>query len=572
MSQKFRVKEIRIKSELANRSGIVTENMTSATPDHEVGTSFKNVQVDENGEFVVGTFCSIDQVTQPQADTLTLEDLKVTVCGTGDVDIDGKIISLDKVAGLFWGAWLSPIMWGAGTTIVNNISSIWADFTWNIVSNNWSPIIQNWFVIYLSGNPTYEIWTSWVTSQIATTVQSWNITLSATGLLWSTNYCVRPYAINVDWISYWTEVCFTTLATPANGKLVIWTNFVNETTGAIAFTCPHAVDQVIFHNGYTYVRWWSTVYSYDALNNLVDTQASVNYMVIMNNILFTSRFQFYGSLATTWYNYNLYVTKYNLSAGSITLDTDFLVNTIAWDNQTILQTRTWTLMQCAEKLVFWVTSAWGNVPHYYVIDPVALPSSIKVTVPSQYWFIRGCSFDKTKIYGVDNIAWNRPIQELERDTWAISASVWNAPLPPFLWLISANDKISVYYNNVWTHNAIVDTPTMATLGTPLFTGRYWQSIYPWRNYEFMLAWDCIYTVWYQSIAWWNGWIRKQSLSTWNSVWSFTTTNTWGLWLVTNWTVLYSLNWANIEVRDHSSLSLSTILSYSWWWSMMWYRG
>ena len=53
MSQKFRVKQMRVKSESANRSGIVTENMTSATPDQIVWTIFKNVQVNENGEFVV---------------------------------------------------------------------------------------------------------------------------------------------------------------------------------------------------------------------------------------------------------------------------------------------------------------------------------------------------------------------------------------------------------------------------------------------------------------------------------------------------------------------------------------
>lgn len=53
MSQKFRVRELKIKSAIADRSGLVTENMTSATPDKVVGTIFKNVLVDENGEFVV---------------------------------------------------------------------------------------------------------------------------------------------------------------------------------------------------------------------------------------------------------------------------------------------------------------------------------------------------------------------------------------------------------------------------------------------------------------------------------------------------------------------------------------
>jgi hypothetical protein len=53
MSQKFRVRELKIKSAVANRSGLITENMTSTTPDKLVGTTFKAVLVNENGEQVV---------------------------------------------------------------------------------------------------------------------------------------------------------------------------------------------------------------------------------------------------------------------------------------------------------------------------------------------------------------------------------------------------------------------------------------------------------------------------------------------------------------------------------------
>jgi hypothetical protein len=47
--------------------------------------------------------CSIDTITQEQADTLDLSKLRVVVCGTGDTDIDGKTVTLDKVAELFGG-------------------------------------------------------------------------------------------------------------------------------------------------------------------------------------------------------------------------------------------------------------------------------------------------------------------------------------------------------------------------------------------------------------------------------------------------------------------------------------
>jgi hypothetical protein len=47
------LKNLNIKSSANNRSGIVTENMTSATADKVVGTTFKNVLVNETGEQVV---------------------------------------------------------------------------------------------------------------------------------------------------------------------------------------------------------------------------------------------------------------------------------------------------------------------------------------------------------------------------------------------------------------------------------------------------------------------------------------------------------------------------------------
>jgi len=52
MSKKFR-ENIEITSSDADRSGIVTTNMNSTTPDKVVGATFKAVLVNENGEYVV---------------------------------------------------------------------------------------------------------------------------------------------------------------------------------------------------------------------------------------------------------------------------------------------------------------------------------------------------------------------------------------------------------------------------------------------------------------------------------------------------------------------------------------
>ena len=68
MSYKMRVKELRLKWELANRSWFVTENMTSATPNKVAGTSWKNVIVDENWEVMVGDVAAANPIVYKVAD------------------------------------------------------------------------------------------------------------------------------------------------------------------------------------------------------------------------------------------------------------------------------------------------------------------------------------------------------------------------------------------------------------------------------------------------------------------------------------------------------------------------
>lgn len=68
MSQKFRLREARIKSEFNDRSWLVTENMTSSTANKVVGNTFKNVVVNENGEFVVDTLLVAEKEIALQQD------------------------------------------------------------------------------------------------------------------------------------------------------------------------------------------------------------------------------------------------------------------------------------------------------------------------------------------------------------------------------------------------------------------------------------------------------------------------------------------------------------------------
>lgn len=69
MSKKFRLSQLELTSDTSNRSGLVTKNLTSATADKVVWTTFKNVLVDENGEIVVGAWLSTPTSTSVTGNT-----------------------------------------------------------------------------------------------------------------------------------------------------------------------------------------------------------------------------------------------------------------------------------------------------------------------------------------------------------------------------------------------------------------------------------------------------------------------------------------------------------------------
>ncbi len=81
--------------------------------------------------------CSLATITQPQADTLGLEDLRVTVCGTGDAAIDWKTVTLDKVAGLFGGWWTNTNWVTIFSSTLSNVSSI---SSWTIDTSIYSRV------------------------------------------------------------------------------------------------------------------------------------------------------------------------------------------------------------------------------------------------------------------------------------------------------------------------------------------------------------------------------------------------------------------------------------------------
>lgn len=114
---------------------------------------------------------------------------------------------------IWWGSsWIPPIMDIDPSTTATNVWSTTVTGTGVILNNGWALITTMWFVVYPSGNPSTIIWGSWVTDfPVTPVVQNGNIVANITWLTANTNYCMKPYAINSVWTSYWDEICFTTL-------------------------------------------------------------------------------------------------------------------------------------------------------------------------------------------------------------------------------------------------------------------------------------------------------------------------------------------------------------------------
>ncbi len=197
MSYKMRVKELKLKSELTNRSGLVTDNMTSSTPDQITGTTFKNVQVNENWEFVVSweTSWVCDATIVSNAEILWLDkwDIWMTVCWSW-TSADGKRIRLHDA--LLLPSYVPPIInqfvfntWTA-PSIASFEATIWFTLinwvlSWDTITfdNTWYAI--PWYAFYFNSNITsvlseaISVWEqsfwscSWITFDFPSLTTTW---------------------------------------------------------------------------------------------------------------------------------------------------------------------------------------------------------------------------------------------------------------------------------------------------------------------------------------------------------------------------------------------------------------
>ncbi len=216
---------MRVKSESANRSGIVTENMTSATPDQIVWTTFKNVQVNENGEFVVwpnwgwGWATNLTYTPSPTNGTVNSDTGTDATIPLADITNAGLISPAEKAKVWFISitqpvdldtmeqdvADLTTLSW-----VASNAINLWT-FTWTTIPDN-STVKQALQALETAvetkqqkiqiRDDWFNLWTLWEIDSLnfspAWTVAdfgSWDFSVFAWGWAWASNK-------NVLW--FWT--------------------------------------------------------------------------------------------------------------------------------------------------------------------------------------------------------------------------------------------------------------------------------------------------------------------------------------------------------------------------------
>ena len=306
----------------------------------------------------------------------------------------------------WWGGAIAPIMGWLGTTTVTSITDTTATLTWEWLSDWGSSITATWFTLYLSWNPTYTIWSPWVTDIPDISLPS-PITANASSLLPWTNYCIRPYATNSVWTSYWVQVCFTTASflyvTNSNAS---WTvSKINTSTNTIWTTIGVWNSPQVIKKNWTFAYVlntnWSSVSKIDLATDTVS--ATITVWVVPQDIVFQWIYAYVSNRASwtvskintstntvvatisgvgaaSWLTINgtlLYATQNNAlwDITIIDLTTDTVIGNITWvwtftyrivNDWTYLYftraTSPWQVVKVniATSTVVWTVTTWNN--------------------------------------------------------------------------------------------------------------------------------------------------------------------------------------------------------------------
>lgn len=135
MSKKFRLSQLELTSDAANRSWLRTTNMTSSTPDTVIWTSFKNVLVNENWEFVVKWSSWVAMISRIHLDSGTLIQGNIYP----DYQEQTMTISWDRYRSIELPVWNTTLTITNIKTILHDDMTVRWSFVFNI-NKNWTSI------------------------------------------------------------------------------------------------------------------------------------------------------------------------------------------------------------------------------------------------------------------------------------------------------------------------------------------------------------------------------------------------------------------------------------------------
>lgn len=194
---KMRVKELRLKWELANRSWFVTENMTSATPDKVAGTSWKNVIVDENWEIMVW---DVQRMTTRQTLTptaiVTANPLAANFINASWMDYYVSTASFSSTTPTWWNS-LYDFAWDCqydftrpnhGWRINWFITGTWITYRWP--HDDWYTKDVNIVLWSIHGKAESSVQAAWTWLSLSVNIYHWVDTWIALLMAWW-------------WISFW---------------------------------------------------------------------------------------------------------------------------------------------------------------------------------------------------------------------------------------------------------------------------------------------------------------------------------------------------------------------------------
>lgn len=131
MSKKFRLSQLELTSNAANRSWLRTTNMTSSTPDTVIWTSFKNVLVNENWEFVVKWSSWVAMISRIHLDSGTLIQGNIYP----DYQEQTMTIAWDRYRSVELPVWYTTLTMNGIKTILHDDTAVRWSFVLDIMNN-----------------------------------------------------------------------------------------------------------------------------------------------------------------------------------------------------------------------------------------------------------------------------------------------------------------------------------------------------------------------------------------------------------------------------------------------------